>query len=53
MRHVSENGDLYIDLDENFPTLMKGYQITAKRKRLRTLKQIAAYDVALYITRRV
>ena len=48
--HVSENGDLSIDLHENFPTLMKGYQITARRKKLRTLKQIAAYNVAKYIS---
>ena len=48
--HVSENGDISIDLHENFPTLMKGYQITAKRKRLRTLKQIAAYNVAKCIS---
>ena len=48
--HVSENGDISIDLHEDFPTLMKGYQITAKRKRLRTLKQIAAYNVAKCIS---
>ena len=27
--HVSENGDISVDLHENFPTLMKGYRITA------------------------
>ena len=43
--HVSENGDISIDLHEDFPTLMKGYQITAKRKRLQTLKQIASYNL--------
>ena len=43
--HVSENGDISIKLHEEFPTLLKGYQITAKRKRLRTLKEIAAYNV--------
>ena len=48
--HVSENGDLSIDLHENFPTLMKGYQVTAKRKRLRTLKQIGAYNVSQNIS---
>ena len=47
--HVSENEDLSIDLHKNFPPLMKGYQITARRKKLRTLKQIAAYNVAKYI----
>ena len=48
--HVSANGDITFDLNEDFPTLMKGYKITAKRKRLRTLKQIAAYNVAKYIS---
>ena len=43
--HVSENGNISIDLHEDFPTLMKGYQITAKRKRLRT-----AYNVAKCIS---
>ena len=47
---VSENGDITLDLDEDFPTLMKGYKITAKRKRLRKLKQIAAFTVAKYIS---
>ena len=50
IEHVSENGDLCIDLHGNFPTLMKGYQVTAKRKRIRTLKQIAAYNVAKNIS---
>ena len=36
--HVSENGDISIDLHEESPTLMKGYQITTKRKRLQKLK---------------
>ena len=38
--HMSENGDISIDLPEKFTTLMEGYQITAKRKQLQTLKQI-------------
>ena len=29
---------------------MKGYQITAKRKRLWTLKEIAAYNVTKFIS---
>ena len=44
--HVSENEDKSIVLYEDYPTLMKGYQITAKKKRLHTLKQIAAYNAA-------
>ena len=48
--HINENGDISIRLHERFPTLMKGYQITARRKRISTLKQLAAYNVAKCIT---
>ena len=47
---ISENGDISIALHEDFPTLLKGYQILAKRKSLRTLKQIAAFNVAKFIS---
>ena len=47
---ISENGDISIDLHEDFPTLLKGYQIVAKRKSLKTLKQIAAFNVAKLIS---
>ena len=42
-----ENGNITMDLLEFFHTLMKGYIITAKQKKLRTLKQIAAYNVLI------
>ena len=47
---LSENGDISIDLHEDFPTFLKGYQILAKRKSLRTLKQIAAFNTAKFIS---
>ena len=50
INHVSENGNISLDLHEEFPTLRKGYRITAKRKQLQTLKQIAAYNVAKCIS---
>ena len=50
INHVSENGNITIDLHEEFPTLRKGYTITAERKQLRTLKQIAAYNVSRCIS---
>ena len=50
INHLSENVDISIDLHENIPTLMKGYQITAKGKQLWILKQIAAYNVAQWIS---
>ena len=47
---MTENGDISNYLHEDFPTFMKVYHITANRKRLRTLKQIAAYNVAKCIS---
>ena len=43
---IDDNGNFTIDLNEFFPTLMKGYIITAKRRKLRKLEQISAYNVA-------
>ena len=48
--NVSEIRDISIDLHEEFPTIMKGYQITTKRKRLQTLKEITAYNIAKFIS---
>ena len=35
--------------DETLPTLSQGFEVKAKRKRLRKLKDIAAYNVAKFI----
>ena len=43
---IDDNGTITIDLHEFFPTILKGYCITAKRKKIRTLEQIAAFNVA-------
>ena len=50
IEHVCMDGSLSIELHERFPTLRKGYQITARRKQIVTLKEIAAYNVAKCIT---
>ena len=50
INHVSENGNISIDLHEQFSTLRKVYQITAIQKQLETFKQIPAYNVAKYIS---
>ena len=50
IENINENGNIMIDLFENLPTVLKGYQITAKRRNLTTLKQIAAYNVAKNIS---
>ena len=46
---VDENGNITIQYDETFPTISQGFKVTAKRKRLRKLKDIAAYNVAKLI----
>jgi hypothetical protein len=46
---IDDNGNIIIQHDETFPTISQGFKVKAKRKRLRTLKDIAAYNVAKYI----
>jgi hypothetical protein len=41
-----DNNLSYVDVIETFPTLAQSFIVKAKRKRLRTLKDIAAYNVA-------
>ena len=43
---VDENGNITIHYDETFPTISQGFKVTAKRKRIRRLKDISAYNVA-------
>ena len=50
MDSIDENGNITIVLDESYPTLFQGFKITAKRKRIRKLREIAAYNVAKYIS---
>ena len=45
---IDENGKISIQHDETFPSLSQGFLLKAKRKRLRTLKDIAVYNVAKY-----
>jgi hypothetical protein len=45
---IDENGNILIQHDEIFPNLGQGFLLTAKRTRLRTLKDIASYNVAKY-----
>ena len=47
---IDENGNILIQHDETFPNLAQGFLLKAKRKRLRSLKDIAAYIVAKYTT---
>ena len=43
---IDDSGNIVIQHDETFPTFSQGFIVKAKRKRLRTLKHIAAYNVA-------
>jgi hypothetical protein len=45
---IDENGNILIQHDETYPNLSQGFLLKAKRKRLRTLKDIAACNVAKY-----
>ncbi len=43
---IDENGNIHINLDEISATLLQGFTITARRRKLRRLKDITAYKVA-------
>ena len=43
---IDENGNIQINLDEISRTLLQGFTITARRRKLRRLKDISAYIVA-------
>ena len=46
---IDDNGNITIQYDETFPTISQGFEVKAKRKRLRKLKDIAAYNIAKFI----
>ena len=46
---IDENGNITINLTENFQELHKEFKITARRKKCRRLEHIAAFNVARYI----
>jgi hypothetical protein len=46
---IDDNGNIIIQHDETFSTFAQGFRLKARRKRLRKLKDIAAYNVAKYI----
>lgn len=46
---IDDNGNITIHYDETFPTVSQGFKVKAKRKQLRKLKDIAAYNVAKFI----
>jgi hypothetical protein len=46
---IEDNGNIVIQHDETFQTLGQGFMVKAKRKRMRTLKDIAAYNVKVKV----
>ena len=47
---IDENGNIQISLEENSPSLLQEFTIIARRRKLRRLKDIAAYNVARLIS---
>ena len=47
---IDENGNITIYINETSPTLHQEFKIIARRKKLRRLENIAAYNVARHIS---
>ena len=47
---IDENGNIEIELSESTDELLQAFTIRAKRKKLRSLKDVAAYHVAQYLS---
>ena len=47
---IDENGNIEIELSESTDELLQAFTIRAKRKKLRSLKDFAAYNVAQYLS---
>ena len=47
---IDENGNIQINLEENLPSLLQEFTIIARRRKLKRLKDIAAYNVARLIS---
>ena len=47
---IDENGNIKIELSESTDELLQAFIIRAKRKKLQSLKDVAAYNVAQYLS---
>jgi hypothetical protein len=47
---IDENGNIEVELSESTDELLQAFTIRAKRKKLRSLKDVAAYSVAQYLS---
>ena len=46
---IDENGSIEIDISEEHGDILQAFTIRANRKRLRRLKEVAAYNVAQHL----
>ena len=47
---IDENGYIGVEISKNNNEILQAFTIRAKRKKLRRLKDVAAYNVAQYIS---
>ena len=47
---IDENWNIEVELSESTDELLQAFTIRAKRKKLRSLKDVAAYSVAQYLS---
>ena len=47
---IDENGNIEVELSETTDEFLQAFTIRAKRKKLRRLKDVAAYNVAQYLS---
>lgn len=44
-----DNGNIVVQVDEAFEDLIQGFTLQAKRRRLRRLSDLAAFNIAQYL----
>jgi hypothetical protein len=46
---IDDNGDIVVQVDEAYEDLIQGFTLQAKRRRLRRLSDLAAFNIAQYL----
>ena len=46
---IDDNGDIVVQVDETYEDLIQGFTLQAKRRRLRRLSDLAAFNIAQYL----
>jgi hypothetical protein len=47
---INENGNIEVEISESNDDILQDFTIRAKRKKIRRLKDVAAYNVAQYLS---